>query len=466
MRITKTNRERTLAVRGMPPDCSLVYWNLMRMLPRTSPPRRAKAIASILVSVALLGGCRAAVLAYGPDVSNAKANADALAAAIEHRFTNVVRTPKFSMARMRIARYAFAPSRLVSDTAVWTGFRSTRLGADRDLEIQGSLSSAQYLFVARPAVAMPVKLGDSRHLIALEQLGESDWAWRTRVDNAVGPMPPSRADDVIQALFLSAERSATLLRADYRAVFPRTSTALGRLFTIDSIGTRPQPDGSTLVTLQILVSGDRLERSFPAFAKYIGKYVAPARYRYRLADRTGADWFDAEARDQVLTVRFRTHDGHLQPLLGAARRMPDTLQVHVDALAKISFFTVGITGMEGEFVHVKTARERGWAMRFTKDPTWHLPLITERLLRSPLRRPFAGKGVLFTLGFRNGSDGQTVLSRQFDVTVRESAIMRFLGNLGFTAMNDFAGKVEVEENRFIAETMAAFRADVAALPAK
>ena len=413
-----------------------------------------------------LGGCRAAVLAYGPDLATAKANADAFAAAIESRFTNVARSAKYSAARMRIARYAFAPSKLANDTAIWTGMQTTRAGVARDLESHGTLTGAQYVFTARPAVTMPTKIGDSRHLIELAPVAENDWGWRTRVDHAIGPMPPGRADDVTRALFFSAERPAAAVRADYQSVLPRTTAALGRLLTIDSIATTPQRDGSTLVTLQITVSGDRLKHGFPAFAKYISKYVEPARYRYRLTDSSGSDWFDADARNQVLTVRFRSHDGQLQPILGAARRMPDTLQIHVDALAKISLFTVGVTNMQGEFVHTKNARERGWAMRFTKDPEWHLPLITERLLRSPLHRPFEGKGVLFTLGLRTGPNGQTLLTRELDFTVRESAIMRFIGNLGFTAMSDFAGKAEEEESRFIAESMAAFRADISALTAK
>ena len=433
---------------------------------RSLPMKPAVLFALALLATGPLSGCRAAALAYGADVASAKANADAFAAAIEARFTNVARNPKFSAARMRIARYAFAPSKLGSDTSIWTGMRTTRVGADRDLEVQAGLVGAQYVFNARSGVPMPVKTGDSRHFIELEQLGENDWAWRTRVDHAIGSMPPSRGTDIARALFLSAERPAASVRADYRAMLPRTTAALGRLLTIDSIATAPQGDGSTLVTLQITVSGDRLKRNFPAFAQYISKYVEPARYRYRLADRNGSDYFDAEARDQLLTVRFRSRDGQLQPLVGAARRMPDTLQIHVDALAKISFFTVGVTKMQGEFVHTKNARERGWAMHFTKDPEWHLPLITERILRSPLRRPFEGKGVLFTLGFRTGADGQTLLTREFDVTVRESAIMRFLGNLGFTAMSDYAGRVEEEESRFVAESMAAFRADVAALALK
>ena len=433
----------------------------MRRLPKSS----AVLLAAALLA-ATVGGCRAAALAYGSDVVAARVNADAFAAAMEARFTNVARNPKFAAARMRIGRYAFAPSKLGNDSSMWTGMRTTRAGADRDLEVQAGLSGAQYLFTTRRAVPMPVRIGDSRHLIELEQLGEDDWAWRTRVDQAIGPMPPGRADDIARALFLSAERPAAAVRADYRAMVPRTAAALGRLLAIDSIASVQQSDGSTLVTLQITVSGDRLKRNFPDFAKYVGKYVEPASYRFRLSDRTGSDWFDAEARNQLLTVRFRSHDGQLQPMVGAARRMPDTLQLHVDALARISFFTVGVTKMQGEFVHTKNARDRGWEMRFTKEPEWHLPLITERLLRSPLRRPFEGKGVKFTLGFRTGPEGQTLLTREFDVTVRESAIMRFLGNLGFTAMSDFAGKVEDQENRFIAEIMAALRMDVATLTAK
>ena len=438
----------------------------MRLLPRSTAQRLATVLVAAGASVLLLGGCRAAALAYGPDITSAKVHANALAAAIEARFTNVVRTPKFSAARKRIARYAFAPSKLEQDTSLWTAMRTIRAGADRDLEVQAGLRGAQYVFTARPGVPVPVRIGDSRHLIELEQLGAQDWAWRTRVDHAVGAMPPSRADDIFRALFHSAERPAVAVRADYHAALPRTTAALGRLLTIDSIGTAPQGDGSTLVTLQITVSGDRLTRGFPAFAKYISKYVEPARYRFRLADRNGSDWFDADARNQLLTVRFRSRDGQLQPIVGAARRMPDTLQLTVDALAKISFFTVGVTTMQGEFVHTRGARERGWAMHFTKDPEWHLPLITERLLRSPLRRPFEGSGVLFTLGFRTGPEGQTLLSREFDFAVRESAIMRFLGTLGFAAMSDYAGKVEEEESRFIAESMAAFRADIDAITAK
>lgn len=103
--------------------------------------RPLRLLLAALTGALIVGGCRAAPLAYGADVASAKAHFDAFAAAIEYRFTRVVRTPKFATARMQIARYAFAPSKLANDTALWTGLRTTRTGADRDLEVHAALSA-------------------------------------------------------------------------------------------------------------------------------------------------------------------------------------------------------------------------------------------------------------------------------------------------------------------------------------
>ena len=205
-------------------------------------------------------------------------------------------------------------------------------------------------------------------------------------------------------------------------------------------------------------------RALAGYAKFIRRYVESSGYHIRLTDKSGGEWFDASAkRGSRLVIRFRSHDGELQPLSGVARHMPDTLVLNMDAQAKLSFFTVGVSNLIGEFVHVHTASERGWAMRFTKEPRWQLPPLAEQLLHSPLQRPFVGDGVQFRIGYTRGTDGQTFLSRSVVLAVQESAIMRFLGTLGFTAMSDYAGQVEEEENRFLAEGFAALRADIASL---
>jgi hypothetical protein len=428
-------------------------------------PRTSRAVTTLsLVALAALSGCKGVTLAYGSDVATARANADAFASALEQRFTNVTRTPRFNRARTRIARYSLAPSKLATDTSIWTASRTTRSGAERDLELAGALTNGEFLFTEHVTVPLPVRTGDQRHFIQLQQLdGKDDWGWKTQVDQAIGALPPARAADIFRALFASAERPSAQVRADYKAAFPRMAQSMGRVFTVDSIITTPQTDGSTLVAFHVLVSSAQLKDKSPAMAKFLAKYVEPSKYRYRLSDKSGSDWFDAQATDKRLIFRFRSHNGELQPLLGAARRMPDTLTINVDLLAKLSMFTVGVTKMQGEFVHVHTATERGWAMRFTKEPDWHLPLFTERMLRTPLRRPFEGQGMLFSMIFRTGPDGQTLLTRRFDAVIRESAIVRMLGNLGFGAMNDYQGTVEAEEHRFVAEGFAAMRADIAAL---
>jgi hypothetical protein len=200
-------------------------------------------------------------------------------------------------------------------------------------------------------------------------------------------------------------------------------------------------------------------------AKYVDKYVSSSRYRFRLTDQAGGEWLDARAdRGDRIVLRFRSHNGALQPIAGVARAMPDTLQVNVDAYAKLLIFTVGVSALQGTFVHIKSPNERGWLMRFQKEPEYHLPLAAATLLKSPLRRPFQGSGVLFRIGLRaGGANGSTTLYRKLDVAVQESAIMRFIGNLGFTAMSDYSGGVEAEENRFLQEMFVAMRADVRAL---
>jgi len=423
-------------------------------------PLRKAGVACALIA---MGGCKAVTLAYGPDIVAARTNADGVLSALEQRYTKVTRDPKFSNARMRIARYALIPSKLESDSSIWTA-RSGSTGATRELTIEGTTQNSQYTFITHASASLPRRVGDSRHIMRLSPLAEDQYQWATDVDHNIGVVPPARAGNVFTALLASAERAPTSIRSDYRAAFPKTMQAVGRLFVLDSVATSPQSDGSTLITMHVFMDANRLRSSNPSMARYVDKYVSSARYHLKLTDNTGAEWFDANAqKGQRVVLRFRSHNGALQPLIGAARTLPDTLRITMNAQAKFGMFTVGVSEMQGSFVQVRTPTDRGWLMRFQKEPEWHLPFATKQLLRSPLRRPFEGAGILFRIGFRNAPNSPTMLYRKFDVAVQESAIMRFLGSLGFTAMNDYAGGVEAEENRFLAEMFAAMRADIRAL---
>jgi hypothetical protein len=385
---------------------------------------------------------------------------------MEQRFEQPVRDSRFGYARMRIARYALAPSKVEGDT-IWT----RRAGSTRELSAAGRLREGRYLFTAREVVPMPSAVGDSRHFIALDSLAGGDRRWRTQVDQAIGSALPHDIAEVFVALLRSSERSADVIRADYRRTMPRTSSALAQLATLDSVRTTRLSDGSTLVALGIQLHPDRIAATYPDFAKFLRKYVSPARYRYTLRDEAvvgvhaNDTWFVAEGNDDLVTLRFRSHNGVLQPLEGPLRSRPDTLAIHVDATAKFGPFTVGVRDMRGRFVFLQGANERGWDFRFRHPPDWDLPPIAGRLVRSPLNRPFEGNGVHARLSIRRLPNGQSVIHRSTDVAVRESAVVRWLGNLGFTAMDDFAGRVEMQEAQFIAGAMRAMRQDLGALSA-
>ena len=99
------------------------------------------------------------------------------------------------------------------------------------------------------------------------------------------------------------------------------------------------------------------------------------------------------------------------------------------------------------------------------EPKWDLPFVTERLIRSPLHRPFEDVGAMFRIGVRDSTGAHSVLARHARLDVQESAIMRFIGSLASHAMGDLDTKVEIEEDRFIRDMFTALQADLRALSA-
>jgi hypothetical protein len=109
---------------------------------------------------------------------------------------------------------------------------------------------------------------------------------------------------------------------------------------------------------------------------------------------------------------------------------------------------------------VRDDNERGWATRFRREPEWHFPLAVNHLIRTPLRHPFARDGIGLRITVRDVPGAQSLLTRQANLSVQESAIVRWLGGLGSSAMSDFAGRAEAEENRYAYEVLSAIRADL------
>lgn len=395
--------------------------------------------------------------ALGPDARTARTNADALFGALAARFDNVQRGPRFQQARSKLGRHALSPSGVYRDTSVWTGS-----GADsaRVLVVAGTRTSNGYLFSARAAVPELTVPGDSRHIIRLRKRAEGEYEWLTNVEHAVGT---ARAADVARATttFIGAgeQKSEPAIRAEYRTVFPRTTRVLGELFTLEAARLTPLPDSSTAVELRFRLHPERIQKTRPNFAKYLEKYVEPARYKMRLRDARGTTWLYATADEGEFLVGYRSRNGALVAMAGAPQPMPDSLQLAVDFSAKFMIFRVGVSSLVGDLVAVREDDERGWSVRFRREPDWHFPLAVNNLIRTSLRHPFGGDGIAFRVTVRDTPGAQTLIRRELRLRVQESAIVRWLGGLGSSAMSDFAGRAEAEENRYLFEVLTALGKD-------
>ena len=346
---------------------------------------------------------------------------------------------------------------MFADTGVWTGSS----GAVRLLETQGAHVDGKYSLAARTGVPSPRHPAEGRHAITLSRLSENEFRWDTTVDFAIGSIRPADVAAVLSGLIASAEgKSEREVRGDLAASAPRTAAALGQLFSLDSVRPSRLADGSTAVTLVIAIHSDRLRRRYPAFGDYVRRYVDPLQYRALVTDRSGISYFEVTGRDRRTTVRLRTHRGELVPLTGPIRPMPDTLSVQMDFKARVKRLGVGFHGLRMDLIHLRRGDvENSWVVTARREPEWDFPLAMGRLIRAPLRRPFAGEGSLFRLGIRRDGTGQTVIVRQLRLYVQESAILRFLNSLSGAAFSDFEDRVDREENAWLREVFAGMRGD-------
>ena len=409
--------------------------------------------------VAAPTGCGETFSGFGVG-GRARAGADQLFGSLGESFTQVARSPKLVYARLQLAKHSLLPSAAFQDTAVWTGSS----GAVRLLEVQGAFQSGHYALSAHPGVPAPKNPADSRHVITLSKLSNGEYRWDTNVDFAVGTIRPSEVAMVFSRFVSSAEgKSAEDVRAELASVAPRTSNALGTAFSLDSVVPARLADGSTTVRLAVAMRSDRLKQRYPTFASFFHKYIDPARYRVVVTDRAGTPYFEASAADRLLTIRLRAMEGKLVSLTGSATPMPDTLELLMDFKTSIKHFGVGFHGLRTQLVHVRKGdSENGWVISARREPDWDFPLAMARLIRTPLRRPFAGEGSLFRIGIRGDGTEQSVLFREIRLYVQESAILRFLNALSGAAFSEFADQVDAEQNAWLREVFGAMREDARA----
>jgi hypothetical protein len=418
--------------------------------------------AGAAVIVALAAACSDTLRGAGPSPALAESHADQLFDAIATRFNQVELAPKYDAARVRLAQSALVPSRIFDDTVVWEARPSPAL---RLLYVSGTMApNGRYHLDPRPALTPPARPGDTRHTIALELLSPSVYRWDTSVELGIGAISAEEVSDLLSTLFRAAEgRNEKDLRDDYRAAFPRAAAAFGRGFSVDSLRVTPSTVGATSVVVTGGFHPELMRPAYPALASYLDKYLGPAKYHFALADRSGAPLFDIVGRDRLMTIHYRVSKGQLVTLLGPPRTWPDSLVLTSDLSLKVKVFTVGFHQLVTDFVISNTGHDRSWTITAQKEPSWDLPMLTERLLRAPLRRPFEGPGSMFRIGVRDSTGMQSVFARRTRLDVQESAIMRFVGSLASHAVGDLNDKVEIEEDRFLHDGFTALQADARAL---
>jgi hypothetical protein len=414
-----------------------------------------------LASLAPLAGCRQVAPAFGPNLPAARQNAEEFFYSVGSRFTNIQRPPRIIHARSQFGHYALTPSGIYNDTSVWlsVGADSARLFGD-----EGHFSYDRYIVNAKLSTTTPDAVAESREIVRLRKLSDNEYEWFTNVDVALGHMPAKTIADVLAAALQSGEgKSPAAIRADYTTSFPRTVAALGRLYTLDTLNATTDAEGATTYELAIRLTPEILKATMPHYSAYIDKYISKGKYRVTLSDKTGVHWFEAWAGNRYTHFKVRSKGGHFAPLEGPVRQMPEALTIQSDMSMKILVFTVGWSEMIGEFEIINTPHERGWSMRFAKEPNWTLPPTVGYLLKASLRRPFQGEGIPIRISIKDTPGSQTLLNRRLALTVQESAILRFLNRLSGTAVGDFLGPSEREANRFNADAFRALRIDVAAL---
>ena len=424
-------------------------------------PTSVRFLTLASASGAILSACREVAPAFGPNIPFARQNAEEFFYSVGSRFTNIQRPQRIIRARQQFGHYALTPSGVYNDTTIWLsiGPDSARLFGD-----EGHFSIDRYIVTTTLSNNPPDALAESREIVRLRKLSDNEYEWFTNVEVALGRIAARNITDVLAAGLAAGEgKTSPQIRANYSASFPRTSAALGRLFTIDTLRAVPDSEGATTFDLAIRLTPEILRATMPHYAAYIDKYISEGKYRITLTDKTGARWFDAWAANYYMHFKVRSKGGHFAPLDGAVRPMPVALTIQMDMSMKILLFTVGWREMTGDFDIINTPHERGWSMRFAKEPEWRLPPTVGYLLKSPLRRPFKDQGIPIRVSIRDNPGSQTILNRRGTLVVQESGILRFLNRLSGTAVGDFLGPSEREANRFNADAFRALRLDVAAL---
>ena len=396
-------------------------------------------------------------MALGPTPSAARADADDLLASLALRFGAVQLDPGFLARRAKLVRASFVPSRAFDDASIWT----EGSGAERGVGYVGGREGSGYRIGVSAAPRAPAQPAEYRGSLKLRRLGAGEFEWTMRDELAVGRISSAALSRALgQALLALEGLDAAEARSGWREALPRTGAALGRLFTLDVLQLQHDAQGGTTATLNATLHPEGIAPAFPRYARYLATYAPVMRLRATATDATGVSWWDFDFADGRFALRLRLHGGDLAPLRGVPRPIPDSLRVRAGFSTKMGIFRVGFRALDADVELVRDVHEKGFAARFRTSPDWQLPFLAEQLVGSSLRRPFQGEGALLRYSLRDAYGQETLLVRDYRIAVKESWVVRWLGGLTGSTVEEFRQNAEAEADRFTGEVLQALREDV------
>jgi hypothetical protein len=432
------------------------------------PPRWMRQSLSIpsLLRAAVAGICATSAaacgntpVAFGTSRAAAQAHADELFTGLTERFTNVDRSPAAAATVEKVEGAVFTPSGIFNDTIAWNVVHSDSV---RALMLAGRSVRDRYSIAEVNNAPAPRELAASREEIRLARLGHDQFEWSMFVDQVLGSITPEDVDRVIGSVLTAPAVTADAdVRSAAGAAFPRSSALLAQFFSLDTLRSVERGDSTALVDLVIGLHPEKLQAQYPALSAYLRKYLNPVRLRSILRDPAGGEWLDLQLAGNQLKLRARAdREGRLAPIDGVRRAIPDSLTAVSDFRTKMWLFSLGLSDLATDVLITRAPHVLSWQLRFQREPRWHLPLAISHLVQGSLRQPFMGDGARYRVAITNAVGERTLLEREGDVTVQESAIMRWFGGLGAHAFREFSGPAEAQESAYLASLFSALRADV------
>ena len=422
--------------------------------------RRTTFLTAVCILPFLAPACREGVRRLGAGPAGPAA-ADDFTVALATRFGPIERGPRFDAARPKLARSALVPSRVFDEGELWTA----REGEWRQLDYFGRRQGEAYQLEVQPSAPPPRAPGDYRGRLRLHRIEDGRYEWLMRQELAVGSVRPEDAAEALTALFRSVEGvSAAEARARAAQVFPRAAAAFSRLYHLETLALTSEDGGATTVRLGIRLRPDGIRATAPRYAAFLEKVAAPMRASATVSDTSGTPWWRLEVAELRWTFRFRVRDGSLVPLEGPATlRLPDRLRLVADFSTKAGLFTIGVRRLVADVTLTRTPHEKGYTARYQEQPEWRLPFLLKPFLRSSLSYPFEGPGSSSSFAVRETADGPTHLVRDYGLRVRESWVVKWMGGLGNSVVDDFRKGAESESDRYSRECLYALRDDLVSL---